>query len=690
MNNFPGIVNIPVKEVPRTQKQRKKNWKCNYPGCNESTKTRYNCYAHIWDIHLKPKLASEESNNSKIILTSFKNSNDKAEIKKMCERYMIKLVDKTQGRQTFPFAFTDSMASVIGLALNKIKNEEHEKELEKQRLDEMKNERLKKEIELLKKSNTIEIEMDVENERNNVNNYNINTINKTYSIDLYNQQDLSEQQQIQQINQQMKKEYENKEYIIQTNSSHEQSHSHTISNENMNNFILDSRTSQNISFQDQSNSQEYEINDLMKIKKISNKLQQLCFYGEIFANEGFLVRSDERSKMHIETIQNALNSLVNLCGKQYKYKTDADNYPPRYGFIAQEVEQIFPELVLKDDLGYESVDMLGIIPILVESIKEIKKDADSLTKKTRDEYKLLSVTAQNTLVELNYIQQEYLNQLEENKYEINRTKPTLNGAKHIFGPTIFTFFMAVGFTIASIILPLVKQLIVIEVFLVLISMLLWVFVVINKKDLRDVIIVDETIVQTFKKTSYWGTPQVIIWSIITTLIVCSVTISLIMGVMGIIITILYLMCFFSLMTMLMIIYFNCKYQYTSTIIYLTLLGFHLIGSVAILSCVGLQPYEFFEFKQYNTMTSIQTNVNQTIVPVDLPKLPWNCINPRFIYQNELPQDIKIVLPKEPFDFKAPKLCGKVLQPCSFVSHVQLVCGVSTLDYVDISFEVIQK
>ena len=60
----------------------------------------------------------------------------------------------------------------------------------------------------------------------------------------------------------------------------------------MNNFILDSRTSQNISFQDQSNSQEYEINDLMKIKKISNKLQQLCFYVKYSTGAGTSERTE--------------------------------------------------------------------------------------------------------------------------------------------------------------------------------------------------------------------------------------------------------------------------------------------------------------------------------------------------------------------------------------------------------------
>ena len=48
------------------------------------------------------------------------------------------------------------------------------------------------------------------------------------------------------------------------------------------------------------------------------------------------------------------------------------------GLIAQEVEKIYPELVLTDVDGYKSVDYSKLTPILVEAIKELKAENDKL------------------------------------------------------------------------------------------------------------------------------------------------------------------------------------------------------------------------------------------------------------------------------------------------------------------------
>jgi len=40
------------------------------------------------------------------------------------------------------------------------------------------------------------------------------------------------------------------------------------------------------------------------------------------------------------------------------------------GFSAQEVEKLFPEIVMTDDNGYKSVDYGRLTPVLVEAIKE--------------------------------------------------------------------------------------------------------------------------------------------------------------------------------------------------------------------------------------------------------------------------------------------------------------------------------
>ena len=41
------------------------------------------------------------------------------------------------------------------------------------------------------------------------------------------------------------------------------------------------------------------------------------------------------------------------------------------GFIAQEIEKIYPEVVMTDKDGYKSVDYSRLTPVLVEAIKEL-------------------------------------------------------------------------------------------------------------------------------------------------------------------------------------------------------------------------------------------------------------------------------------------------------------------------------
>lgn len=49
-----------------------------------------------------------------------------------------------------------------------------------------------------------------------------------------------------------------------------------------------------------------------------------------------------------------------------------------FGFIAQELQQVYPDLVYEQDNGYLSVNYTELIPILVESIKELKAEVDEL------------------------------------------------------------------------------------------------------------------------------------------------------------------------------------------------------------------------------------------------------------------------------------------------------------------------
>lgn len=91
--------------------------------------------------------------------------------------------------------------------------------------------------------------------------------------------------------------------------------------------------------------------------------------------------SDVRYKTHIGTLNNALGDVLSLRGVAYDFdrkKWPAQNFPTgrQIGFIAQELEKIFPELVQTDANGYKSVMYQNMTPVLVEAIKTLKSQLD--------------------------------------------------------------------------------------------------------------------------------------------------------------------------------------------------------------------------------------------------------------------------------------------------------------------------
>lgn len=53
----------------------------------------------------------------------------------------------------------------------------------------------------------------------------------------------------------------------------------------------------------------------------------------------------------------------------------------QYGFIAQELQELFPDLVVKRDDGVLGIQYTGLIPVLVQAIKEQQVEIDDLTKR---------------------------------------------------------------------------------------------------------------------------------------------------------------------------------------------------------------------------------------------------------------------------------------------------------------------
>jgi hypothetical protein len=100
--------------------------------------------------------------------------------------------------------------------------------------------------------------------------------------------------------------------------------------------------------------------------------------GTVCATD-FNSTSDISLKENVETVSDPLSKVIRLNGVSFDWKETKEG---SYGVIAQELEQVFPELVKGNTL--KTVNYNGIIAVLIESIKELNQKVDALTKEVND------------------------------------------------------------------------------------------------------------------------------------------------------------------------------------------------------------------------------------------------------------------------------------------------------------------
>jgi hypothetical protein len=88
-----------------------------------------------------------------------------------------------------------------------------------------------------------------------------------------------------------------------------------------------------------------------------------------YTTTGWMHSSDARLKTNIKPLANALDKIVKLQGVSYNWKTNP-NGNNQIGFIAQEVEKVFPEVINKDPEGNYSMAIQNLVAPVVEAIKE--------------------------------------------------------------------------------------------------------------------------------------------------------------------------------------------------------------------------------------------------------------------------------------------------------------------------------
>jgi hypothetical protein len=83
--------------------------------------------------------------------------------------------------------------------------------------------------------------------------------------------------------------------------------------------------------------------------------------------------SDLNLKENVQTVENALETINTLRGVSFDWKETGRS---SYGVIAQELQEILPDLVTNGEV--KSVNYNGLIGVLIEAVKELSNEVEEL------------------------------------------------------------------------------------------------------------------------------------------------------------------------------------------------------------------------------------------------------------------------------------------------------------------------
>lgn len=123
----------------------------------------------------------------------------------------------------------------------------------------------------------------------------------------------------------------------------------------------------------------------------------LYVYGQVLASNTQIgsAPSDRRLKRKLQPIEGALEKVSQLNGVYFYWNHNVDvakkfDENRHVGLIAQEVAKVLPEVVLTDG-DYLALDYASIIPLLIESINELRTQLEALEMSFGHRFSVLEV-----------------------------------------------------------------------------------------------------------------------------------------------------------------------------------------------------------------------------------------------------------------------------------------------------------
>jgi hypothetical protein len=115
------------------------------------------------------------------------------------------------------------------------------------------------------------------------------------------------------------------------------------------------------------------------------------FTGDMTIGGDVNVSSDARLKSNIISLGSTLSKLLLIDGKSYTMINDGDK---KIGVLAQDIQKVFPELVGTDDKDMLTVNYQGLVPVLINAIKEQQSEIDTYRNEVSELREMVQELAQ--------------------------------------------------------------------------------------------------------------------------------------------------------------------------------------------------------------------------------------------------------------------------------------------------------
>jgi hypothetical protein len=122
---------------------------------------------------------------------------------------------------------------------------------------------------------------------------------------------------------------------------------------------------------------KFNVGDVIRFYPANSEKASLNSSGDFSAQGDVTAYSDERMKTDITDIENALDIVKKMRGVNF---TKIENDRRGTGVIAQEMQEVVPEVVHENDDGYLSVAYGNLVGVLIEAIKELSDEVAELKK----------------------------------------------------------------------------------------------------------------------------------------------------------------------------------------------------------------------------------------------------------------------------------------------------------------------